>query len=188
MRLFWILGVALLAAMSGRAGECTVTVVLSNAPAVSQAELVQAKCVARAIFAGIGVSLSWGGKAGGCETRVGIRLEQVAGPGERPDSLAYATLGAEGERRIHVFVDRVHAMVGQYASGSLLGHVLAHEIAHVLEGTPQHADRGVMKAHWERNDLKALLRSPLRFEQSDDELIHAGLARGLSREPSKTGD
>ena len=52
-----------------------------------------------------------------------------------------------------------------------LGHVLAHEIAHVLEGVAQHSSEGVMKAKWNERDCDELTRKPLRFAAEDLELI-----------------
>jgi len=178
MRVIWSLGIALLAGI-GQAQECSVAVKVSNPAAVPAAALVKAKAVASEIFAGIGVDLRWDGKrtgdAGTCLTRIEVRLGTASGPDERPDSLAYTTVGMEADRRIHIFVDRVNAMVTRSETGMLLGHVLAHEIAHVLEGMARHSESGVMKAHWGRKDLRALLWHPLRFEAVDGALIRAGL-------------
>jgi hypothetical protein len=57
--------------------------------------------------------------------------------------------------------------------GTLLGHVIAHEITHILQGVPRHSETGVMKARWERKDLQALVDHPLRFAPVDEALIHA---------------
>jgi hypothetical protein len=153
-------------------------VTLSNPNLASQAVVVTAKAVAGEIFAGIGVELQWAGTScrGNCATRIDVHLEAAAGPAERPASLAYATLGLESGRHIHIYFDRVAAMVPKASVGTLLGHVLAHEIGHILEGAPRHSDSGVMKARWERRDLQSLLHQPLRFELVDEALIHAALA------------
>lgn len=36
----------------------------------------------------------------------------------------------------------------------LLGHAIAHEIAHLLLGSQRHAERGLMRAVWTREDLE----------------------------------
>ena len=189
MRATRILGLILWAGTRVRAEECGVAVAMSTSPAVPPATLLQARSAAAGIFGSIGVVLRWGGRAAGCETRIAVKLENGGGPDEQPDSLAYAMVGAGAEKQIHVFMNRVNEMAGQTAAGALLGHVLAHEIAHILEGVPRHSVSGVMKAHWERRDLKELLWHPLRFEPVDEALIHAGLAKELTRsDTSRTGD
>ena len=35
-----------------------------------------------------------------------------------------------------------------FRTGFLLGHVLAHEIGHVLQGVARHSATGVMKGRW----------------------------------------
>jgi hypothetical protein len=175
MRAILMMAVALAAGMSARAAECTVTVEMTNPSAVPAVVLVRAKEVAAGIFAEIGVELRWGGKRHGCASRIEVQLEAAGSPEFRRDSLAYAALGVAADQCIHVFVDRVNSMVPAPATGALLGHVLAHEIAHVLEGSPRHSEEGVMKARWELTDLRELTRHPLRFQLVDEALIHAGL-------------
>jgi hypothetical protein len=189
MRLFWMSLAMLLAGMTGHAGECAVTVVLSSSVPVSAAELVEAQKVAGGIYGGIGVALHWGGKpdTDTCETRIAIRLEKAGSPEVSPNSLAYATVGSDAEHQIHVFIDRVNAVVGR-PSGPVLGHVLAHEVAHILEGVPRHSASGILKAHWEPRDIQDLLWRPLRFELVDEALIHAALAKIHHGDPPKSGD
>jgi hypothetical protein len=172
------LAMALAAGRELYAADCAVTVSLTNPSAVPGAELIRAKDVAADLFAGIGVELRWAGhnqRVAGCSVRVEIELTVSAGPADRPGSLGYASVGVEADKAIHVFLDRVHAMVPPAERGALLGHVLAHEITHILEGVPRHSDSGVMKARWEPRDLRELARRPLHFALVDDGLIHAGL-------------
>ena len=77
---------------------------------------------------------------------------------------------------IEIFSDRVVA-VGGGVREDLLGHVLAHEITHVLQGSARHSDSGLMKANWDRADL-AWMKSHchLSFTDLDGQLIYAGLA------------
>jgi len=37
---------------------------------------------------------------------------------------------------------------------TLLGRAVAHEIGHLLLGTSQHADAGLMRAHWSDRELQ----------------------------------
>jgi len=173
MKALLALGIAMAAVM--QAAEC-VTVSLVNPSAVPPAVLVRGKVIAAGIFSEIGVELRWDGRrAKACGTHIEVELTCSAGPEDRPGSLAYASVGVGAGRRVHVYVDRVNMMVPAADRGALLGHVFAHEITHILEGVPRHSGAGVMKAHWETDDLRALRLHPLRFELVDQALIHAGL-------------
>ena len=64
----------------------------------------------------------------------------------------------------------------------VLGHVLVHEITHILQGIQRHSASGVMKAYWDREDCGQMTWKPLRFEPEDVDLIYVGLARRASRD------
>ena len=55
-----------------------------------------------------------------------------------------------------------------------MGHVLAHEITHVLQGTNFHALSGVMKAVWDFRECHRMTVLPLRFTATDILLIRQG--------------
>jgi hypothetical protein len=104
---------------------------------------------------------------------------KLATPGDlHPGALAYA-LPFE-RTRIVLFYDRVLNTLGPSGVPSLLGHVLAHEIVHILQGTDQHASSGVMKSHWDAHDYADMQRRGLRFTHEDIALIHRGLDRWAS--------
>jgi hypothetical protein len=87
---------------------------------------------------------------------------------------AFAFSEPYGGNRIRVFYDRVL----RAASGRVeypLAYVLAHEIAHMLEGSDAHADSGIMKAHWDTRDYGQMERNTLLFTAMDIELIRRGL-------------
>jgi hypothetical protein len=161
-----------------------VNVSLGGGNLANAAALIKAKTVAAEIFAGIGVGLAWSAKevpdGRRCVILIKVRLEISSSLHQHPDSLAYANVGVQADRQVHVFIDRAAAMVPNSLLGNLLGHVLAHEITHVLEGVPRHSVIGVMKARWDRGDLKCIVDHPLRFDLVDQALIHAALADAAS--------
>jgi hypothetical protein len=57
----------------------------------------------------------------------------------------------------------------------LLGHVLAHEIVHILSGTDSHSEKGVMKRRWNQSDLEQMLIRPLTFSNLDIVLLNFGI-------------
>ena len=58
---------------------------------------------------------------------------------------------------------------------ALLAHVMAHEIAHVLQGINRHSESGILKARWSDGDCARLASLPLLFTHEDAILIHRGL-------------
>ena len=59
---------------------------------------------------------------------------------------------------------------------SLLAHVLAHEIGHLLEKIDYHTGIGIMKARWGDADYSRTIDMPFSFGARDAELRAAGLA------------
>jgi hypothetical protein len=161
------------------AGPCAVEAHVSNTAAMNPAALFQAKATAVEIFAEAGMRLHWLKAAprpngSGCSKPIEIRFETKTPAEERPAALAYAMPYLADGASIYVYVDRVTVMARPNHLGALLGHVLAHEIAHVLEGVSRHSESGVMKARWEKDDLSAMEIRPLRFADTDLILLQAG--------------
>jgi hypothetical protein len=103
---------------------------------------------------------------------------------EPPGRLAYAM---PFERtHIVVFHDRVLAAARTSGMRPLLGHVLAHEIVHVLQGVVHHSPTGVMKAQWDYDDYVEMSRGRLRFTEEDLRLIRMGLANRSPRKPASS--
>jgi len=170
MKTIWVLlGTMTLAGAAAAAENCTVQVRMSNTATAAPLVLFQAKSTAAAMFAHIGVKLEFTSSARplACGKPIEIRFEAGTRAAERPDSLAYAMPYLEGGASIHVFVERVAAMVPANRAGVVLGHVLAHEITHVLQGASRHSEDGVMKAHWDSGDFRAMESRPLPFAPLD---------------------
>jgi hypothetical protein len=71
----------------------------------------------------------------------------------------------------------------------LLGHVIAHELGHLLLGTDSHAGHGLMSASWTNKHLQAAERHALTFSSSEVQRLQiAMIARsGKSRRPRGAG-
>src|SRR5262249_44633249 len=66
----------------------------------------------------------------------------------------------------------------------LLGHVIAHEIGHLLLGENAHYPSGLMKIKWNQNDLQRMVQGDLLFTAQQSQRIRNNvLAR---REASRT--
>ena len=95
---------------------------------------------------------------------------------DRRGVLAYA-LPYQGSE-IVVMYDRVGLAAGKFSRvGSVLGHVLAHEIERLLQGFARHSEPGVMKARWDAKDFDLMTYRPLSFTSEDIVFIQIGMAQ-----------
>lgn len=70
-----------------------------------------------------------------------------------------------------------------FASQTILGCVMAHEIGHLLLGPNCHSDLGIMRATWEREDMQPRMVGGRLFTPAQAKLIRAEVKR---REGSQT--
>ena len=101
-----------------------------------------------------------------------------------PGALAYAMPFERS--RVVVFYDRILSSVKSDAVPILLGHVLAHEVAHMLEAAEHHSSSGVMKQKWDYRDYVEMQRKPLRFTEEDLLLIRRGMQVRAARRGSSS--
>ena len=137
------------------------------------------------ILAPAGVRITWvDGKhatatAGGTAVMVQIRLIRQPVDVLSSSALAYTKPFARGGQTITILPDQLRktALRENLPLPHILAHVLAHELGHVLQRSCRHADTGLMKAVWDRNDYRAMARNALEFTSTDVELIQDGLSR-----------
>jgi len=157
--------------------------------AISEVELTRARRSAWKIFADAGVDAQFLL----CDMRerpIPARCDQAFAPGEisvqimardiREDgALGYALPGAESSpgRYVRIFDDGVRALAKQHRlqHGDVLGHVLSHEIGHLLLGVGRHTKRGLMRADWSLTDLARMGREGLWFSTGQARRIRAAL-------------
>ncbi len=70
------------------------------------------------------------------------------------------------QQRIVLFYDRVLTAAGPAVAPYLLGHVLAHEIVHILQGVDQHSESGLMRARWDNRDYFDMQRANLKLSET----------------------
>jgi hypothetical protein len=139
-----------------------------------------ARALATKVFAGIGVRLDWRNDQRSCPPgAISISLASSTQPGFHAGTLAFA-LPHEGTH-VQIFYDRIRKMFQFPRRSFVLGHVLVHEITHILQGVNRHADRGIMKAQWDAKDFDHMDWRPLAYTEDDVRLIHLGLATRASR-------
>ena len=149
-----------------------------------------ATTLASRMFSAIGVTVKWHEPPvcpAGAEDPVFLTLQTRTPEAQLPGALGVA-LPLEGSHA-WVFYDRVlRTSLGDAYVAALLAHVMAHEIAHVLQGTSRHSESGILKARWSDTDRARMARFPLMFTREDAILIHHGLeerrARLISSRPA----
>src|SRR5262245_49935991 len=137
-------------------------------PAVAAGTLFQGEAMATKILDSAGVRLRWENvrsssrtesRAGGCGTggpvqTIDLRFGHPA-PNHGPTAMAEAFPYDQNNGRITVFLDRVESILSALpeSKGRIFGHVLAHEVGHMLLRVDSHSGTGLMKAHWSSDDF-----------------------------------
>ena len=147
---------------------------------VSTFVLTRAEDIASRIFASAGVALEWHSTApavcqGLQQTKtVVLDFTRNTAASEYAGALAHT----QPYEAVHIVVmyDRIAENAdGPIQVSTLLGHVMAHEITHVVQGIARHSQAGVMKAHWNAHDIWQMMNKPLPFAPDDIDLIQRGL-------------
>jgi hypothetical protein len=78
----------------------------------------------------------------------------------------------------NLFYERIEEMHerNRVNLASLLGDVAAHEIGHLLLGTNSHAENGIMRARWEREELGSISAGTLFFSDTESRQMRNKLA------------
>jgi hypothetical protein len=139
--------------------------------------MARAQTVANAVFSDADIQIEWLPSrrcTNASDNVIRIEMDSAAPYSFGPETMAYALPYSSTGTTIHVFYDRVvqdhHDMPAE-----VLGHVIAHEIGHVLEGVARHSPNGLMKPHWGLKDYWRMKNPRLFFAGEDVELMHLHL-------------
>ncbi len=69
----------------------------------------------------------------------------------------------------------------------ILGHVIAHEIGHLLFGADSHSRTGIMKASWADGDLRSASRGILLFTPEQSDRMRAEVQVRLAQQSAVAG-
>lgn len=149
----------------------------------------KAQMVATEIYSAIGVRVLWpskGQRPTGCAKQPMHRRILIAFQESDPrfvsdQALAWSNPNLTTGPCVTLLMDRVKALIrlNPLSSSFVLGHALAHEFGHVLEGIPRHSDSGLMKAHWSSYEVAGMMKNQrLEFAPNDADLIRAALGVG----------
>jgi hypothetical protein len=92
-------------------------------------------------------------------------------------SLGYAIIEGQPANRAFVLYDRVRQHFLKHprtAEFRVLGHVIAHEIAHLLLGDLRHSARGMMAAPWREKEMLQIEQGMLEFSNDEVRRLRAG--------------
>ncbi len=179
MKTAWMIGLMAAVGLVAQTRETTpeVTAYTSSEPLVPALTLAQAEDVAARIFAEIGVPIRWrdGQPPKDSQGKMGvtlwIRLRTEAARVFWLGALA-RTAPEDGQPVIDVYYSRVAAASYRIRLVPVvLGYVLAHEMAHVLQGAGRHSSEGIMKAKWVFRDYLEMEAGQLAFTTEDTMLI-----------------
>jgi hypothetical protein len=134
------------------------------------------------IFRRVGIRLNWHpGELPSRKAGFAIRTVEHAPKSATPEALASSLLTGSAAVEITVYNDRVHRFLEAHGNlkGVGAGYVLAHELAHAMQGVGRHSESGIMKAHWSDLDFQEMVFHKLEFTPEDVNLIHQGLASHL---------
>jgi hypothetical protein len=159
----------------------TVTICLVAVP--NRLIVSVAETFADQLFASIRVKIQWHGPRvcpANARAPIFLTIQERTPESYFPGALGVA-LPLEGSHA-WVFYDRVlQATPDDKRLSALLAHVMAHEIAHVLQGIIRHSESGILKAHWSETDCARMAFFPLMFTRDDAILIHRGLEDRFAR-------
>jgi len=144
------------------------------------------------IFRRIGVEIEW--VDGSSRQRLGsselyLRIIPRLFPNTRcpfgPSHLGYAATSEEGGVLATIFFHHVEELTRGADPSFALGYAIAHELGHLLLGNGRrnggpHSASGLMRAPWQRADLKREARETMQFTPED-----AGRLRGRFLEQSR---
>jgi hypothetical protein len=173
-------------ASSGREAAASVNLSISifNEAKVADSVLFRGEARARQILAQAGIRVTWltcGSRLAGEDESENRNVNPCLGMTfpehlsvrvmTRPLAATEDTFGQSflDEAGQGCYADVYHGNFALLSSRALLsdaeilGHVIAHEVGHLLLGANSHSAVGVMRAHWDREELEQASRGSLRF-------------------------
>jgi len=175
----FLAGVIWTAALARAADAVPLSVRIYNYAEVPEPILAAAQTEATRIFLQAGIEVSWLPCASSDEEFTGaphkfvacaqavnaiiarIQPKSLDGRDARPRSV----LAGAGQERVEVLYDRLQEFSTDqdFKPGLVLGHVMAHEIGHLLLGEQSHSSRGIMVPTFRAKELLLAQKGLLLF-------------------------
>jgi hypothetical protein len=142
----------------------------------------EARNVAGGIYSDIGVRVVWRldrSAPTGCtkqplHSQIVVAMVSSTRAGHSEETWAFSNPQSTKGPCVTLLMDQLNPAIktNPLSTGFLLGHVLAHEMGHVLQGIARHSETGVMKGYWSLHDTaKMTWQERLSFTAYDAELI-----------------
>jgi hypothetical protein len=173
----------------GKSRPATVDVYLNDRDETAKL-LEPGTWVASGIFSRIGVHVKWhtgdppavAGRGAALQPAFGIRTVEYAPEWATWGVLASSELHGSSGEIITVYRDQLRRFLAEHPTllDAAPGYILAHELAHVMQGIARHSATGILTPKWSADDFKHMKYRVLAFTRTDVELIHQGLARRLT--------
>ena len=183
----WIAGAVLFGLLTGCAEAASETsdpliirVLVLDEVGVTANIVHQAKEEASRIFAGIGITLAWlpAGEppAGSLIVKIAAAPHRQKGKNRNVLGIAAGSKQAPG-RIAYLFYHRINDLGEAFGLevSQMLGHIMAHEMGHLLLPHGSHAVAGLMKGGWDTQQALLASTKGLTFEPSQAALIRARL-------------
>ncbi len=152
-------------------------VLVVNQAGVPDATLREAELHATRTFSAVGIALLWTNtKPAEPYDEAAAQARIVIAPDSRvkrdPRRLATAHTDSMAA---YVFYKRITALAAYNGAdgAALLGHVIAHEIGHLLLPADSHSSRGLMRAEWDRTQFDDMAKGLLTFVPKQVQLIRS---------------
>jgi hypothetical protein len=183
----------------GVPGRPTVRISVYNDAGLKHGTLLHAEEDAAAVFRRAGIETEWKNCSGAeIVAQVGKRCSDVAYPASlvlriekrprglnaEPLGIAYQSEDGQGAY-CDVFLEPIEELEQAYAVSldSLVGHVVAHEVAHLLLGLHSHSANGLMRARWGLQTMEELKHGVLEFNARQSAVMVERLGVAQERAP-----
>jgi hypothetical protein len=184
----WIL-VVFLSAMAHAQKQTSLKIYVYNNAAVPEAVVNQAEARTRKIFLRSRVATTWnkcsiqdsaGQDCSGLldPDVVVVQLVHDTGTFFKDEVFGAAFLGNDGHGSYtDVYFDRAQELCRELKVSlpELLGHIIAHEMGHLLLGSNAHSPLGIMRATWRRTELELASKGDLLFSAGEAKTMQARL-------------
>jgi hypothetical protein len=190
------------------------TIHVRNYAGVPSGTLAEAERVATAIFRGAGIETRWnemdvsgdrvkaavvqGQPMTLADIQVNVLPDTATIPAGVSASVMGVAPGAGADRTlVDVFNGRVRALFWKISSaylkgdidrpvsqGQLLGHVIAHEVGHLLLNRQGHSPSGIMRGEWAFADFRDMVSGMLLFTSQQAQFMRGEVVRRDEREPT----
>jgi hypothetical protein len=166
-------------AMAQQEDPIAVIVQVSNQAGVSRDVLTHAYAEATRAYSKIGINVIWCESAT-AESAFTIRIVSDAPDGVRDGRQLGVVPGTKPGRKLaYAFYGRISKLAqssGTDAS-ALLGHVIAHELGHLLLGHGSHGLSGLMTGRWDDLQLQLVTMGELSFTRDQGKAMRGRLER-----------